>query len=109
MVSYLFTQIQHDLEQRTKELLTAKSNLDDFKEKSRIKLEEEISKAQKLESSLRSAENRLSGKEGQTNDLAKELSVLQGRCNEQMKLNDEIHWKMNHKSLCSHSKLEQHK
>ena len=91
-------QIQHDLEQRTKELLAAKVDLDDFKERSRVKLEEEISKAQKLESALSTAENRLNRKEGQTNDLSKELSDLQGRCNEQMKANDELKGQLSEKA-----------
>jgi hypothetical protein len=83
-------QIQHDLEQRTKELLTAKVDLDEFKDRSRVKLEEEISKAQKIESALSTSENKLNGSIGHSNDLAKELTVVQGRCNEQMNVNDEV-------------------
>ena len=78
-------QIQNDLQQRTKELLSSKAEFDDLKERSRVKLEEEISKAQKLESALNATEDRLNGKEGQTSDLTKEMSIVKGKCNEQTK------------------------
>ena len=63
----------------------SKAEFDDLKERSRIKLEEEIAKAQKLESALNAAEDRLNGKEGQTSDLTKEMSIIKGKCNDQTK------------------------
>ena len=90
-------QIQTDLEQRTKELLTAKTELDDLKERGRARLEEEILKSQKLETELNAAENRLNGKEGQTNDLTKELSLLQTRCKDQLKLSDDLKGQLSEK------------
>ena len=78
-------QIQNDLQQRTKELLSSKAEFDDLKERSRVKLEEEIAKAQKLESALNATEDRLNGKEGQTSDLTKEMSIIKEKCNDQTK------------------------
>ena len=48
-------------------------------------MEEEIAKAQKLESALNATEDRLNGKEGQTSDLTKEMSIIKGKCNDQTK------------------------
>ena len=90
--------IQTDLDQRTKELLAAKSEYEELKERNRVKLEEEILKAQRLESSLNMAEERLNGQQGQANDLTKEVSILESRCNEQSKLNGELKEQLSEKT-----------
>ena len=94
----LLKKIQTDLDQRTKELLAAKSEYEELKERNRVKLEEEILKAQRLESSLNMAEERLNGQQGQANDLTKEVSILESRCNEQSKLNGELKEQMSEKT-----------
>ena len=78
--------------------MAAKSEYEELKERNRVKLEEEILKAQRLESSLNMAEERLNGQQGQTNDLTKEVSILESRCNEQAKLNGELKEQMSEKT-----------
>ena len=88
------------MEQRTKELLGTKSDLDDLKERSKHNLDEEMSKVQKLQSALKTAQDKLSGKEGQTSDLAEELSTLQCHYNEQLEANNDLKSQLLEKSNC---------
>ena len=76
----------------------AKGESEEQKERNRTRLEEEILKTQKLESSLSMAEERLNGQQGQANDLSKEVSILESRCNEQTKLNDELKGQLSEKT-----------
>ena len=78
--------------------MAAKNEYEQLKEKNRVKLEEEILKAQKLESALNMAEERLNGQQGQANDLTKEVSILESRCNEQTKLNGELKEQLSEKT-----------
>ena len=78
--------------------MAAKREYEELKERNRVKLEEEILKAQRLESSLNMAEERLNGQQGQANDLTKEVSILESRCNEQAKLNGELKEQLSEKT-----------
>ena len=49
-----------------------------------------MSKVKVLQSALSAAQDKLSGKEGQTSDLTEELSTLQCHYNEQMEANNDL-------------------
>ena len=64
--------------------------MDEIKEQSKRSLDEEKSKVRTLQSALNAAQDKLSGKEGQTSDLTEELSTLQCHYNEQMEANNDL-------------------
>ena len=44
------------------------------------------------------AEERLNGQQGQANDLTKEVSLLESRCNEKTKINDDLKGQLSEKT-----------
>ena len=55
-------------------------------------------KAQKFESELNMAKERLNGQQGQANDLTKEVSLLESRCKEESRINDDLKGQLSEKS-----------